>query len=204
MVRLAFDLVVWDFDGVLNRNIRAGQFAWQDRLRADFGLDPEAFNRFVFHSGRIRPVVRGEGDLLAVVAEWLASQGAQVEAEDFLRYWFQQDALPDPEVVAWCMDAPGRRVIGTNNEARRARFIEGPMGFAARVERVFASGRMGVAKPDAAFFAAIEDWSGVAPGRILLVDDLAGNVAGAHRRGWHAFHFNDETRHRLPGILGIG
>lgn len=204
MAGLTFDLVVWDFDGVLNRNIREGRFVWQDRLQADFGFDPDAFNRFVFASDPVREVVRGRRDLLDVVAEWLRTKGAATEAAEFLDYWFEQDALPDPEIGALLDACAGRKVIGTNNETRRAGYIEREMGFGARVERVFASGRMGVAKPDAEFFGAIEEWSGAAPGRMLLIDDSAANVAAAHRRGWNSFHFTDETRHRLAGILGIG
>ena len=203
MARLSFDLVVWDFDGVLNRNIRHGRFAWQDSLREDLGLDPDAFNSFVFGSERMRSIVRGQSDLREVVASWLARQASAVSVDAFLDYWFAQDALPDPEIGALLDACPRRKVIGTNNEARRAAYIEGEMGFGARVERVFASGRIEVAKPDDGFFAAIEDWAGVAPGRILLIDDGAANVAAAHRRGWNAFHFTDETRHRLAGILGI-
>jgi putative hydrolase of the HAD superfamily len=203
MTRLSFDLVVWDFDGVLNGNIRAGRFVWQDHLRRDLGLDPAAFNAFVFGSDRIGAVVRGARDLLEVAGEWLAGQRAAIGAEAFLDYWFAKDALPDPEIGALLDACPGRNVIGTNNETRRAAYIEHAMGFGARVERVFASGRMGLAKPDAGFFEAIEDWAGLAPRRILLIDDSAANVAAAHRRGWNGFHFTDETRHSLAGLLGV-
>ncbi|MCY1128368.1 HAD-IA family hydrolase [Frigidibacter sp. RF13] len=200
----AFDLVVWDFDGVLNRNIRRGSFVWQNRLRDDLGLDPRAFNSFVFGSERIRSVVQGKLDLREVVADWLHEQGAAIDTDMFLDYWFEKDALPDTETGALLDLCRGRKVIGTNNETRRAAYIEGKMGFSARVERIFASGWMGVAKPDDGFFATIEDWAGVEPGRILLIDDSSANVAAAHRLGWQAFHFTDETRHRLPGTLGIG
>ena len=40
--------------------------------------------------------------------------------------------------------------------------------------------------------------------RILLIDDNPKYIAGAHSRGWNAFHFTPATRHRLPGLLGIG
>mgnify|MGYP001222472689 CR=1 FL=1 len=204
MAGISFELVVWDFDGVLNRNIRQGSFVWQDSLRDDLGLDPAAFNRFVFGSERIRSLVRGKLDLREVVADWLSEQGAAIAADTFLEYWFAKDALPDPDTGALLDACAGRTVIGTNNEARRAAHIEDYMGFGKRVEKVFASGRMGVAKPDDGFFAAIEEWAGVAAGRILLIDDSAANIAAAHRLGWQAFHFTDETRHRLPGLLGIG
>ena len=198
-----FDLVVWDFDGVLNANIRDGRFVWADCLLEDLGVDPQAFSDFVFRSGRIRDVVRGRLDLLDVVDGWLAEQGHKIPALAFLSYWFERDAMPDAEVCGWLAAHQGRRVIGTNNEARRAGFIEDVMGFGLRVEKVFASGRMGVAKPDPEFFAAIEDWSDVSPQRILLIDDVASNVEAAIAKGWAGYHFTPETLHGLPIRLGL-
>ncbi|MEL6242022.1 MAG: HAD family hydrolase [Pseudomonadota bacterium] len=49
-----------------------------------------------------------------------------------------------------------RHVIGTNNERRRAAYIEDQMSFGSLVEQVFASGRIGHAKPDPEFFGHIE------------------------------------------------
>ncbi|MEX0287068.1 MAG: HAD family hydrolase [Paracoccaceae bacterium] len=196
-------LIVWDFDGVLNANIRDGRFVWADRLQDDLGVDPGAFSDFVFRSGRIRDVVRGRLDLRDVVAGWLSDQGHDITADAFLDYWFANDAIPDEQVTGWMMKAAGRRVIGTNNEARRAAYIEGPMGYGARVERVFASGRMGVAKPDAGFFEAIEQWSGAAPRDILLIDDSLPNIEACIERGWQGFHFSVATRNALPQRLGL-
>ena len=62
---------------------------------------------------------------------------------------------------------------------------------------------MGVRKPDPAFFARIEEWSGHAPGDHLLVDDSEKNIEAALARGWQAFHFTDATRADLPATLGI-
>ncbi len=196
-------LIVWDFDGVLNANIREGRFVWADRVEADLGIDKAAFSEFVFQSGLIREVVTGDRDLLEVVRGWLIAQGHEITAEAFLDYWFEKEALPDHEVIGWMEAHPARRVIGTNNETRRSRYIEEEMGFAARVDHLFSSGRLGVAKPDAGFFAAIERWSGLTPAQILLIDDAPANVAAATRRGWQGFHFTPRTRADLPVRLGL-
>ncbi|MEM9320740.1 MAG: HAD family hydrolase [Pseudomonadota bacterium] len=191
---MAPEVIVWDFDGVVNRNFVDGRFVWADSLGADLGLDRASLERFIFGSGRMRGIVRGVEDLRDVVAEWLHLEGSEIGADALLSYWFAQDALPDAEVLGWIKALPYRHVIGTNNEARRAAYIETEMGFASRVEKVFASGRMGVAKPDAAYFEAIETWSGVVPARILLVDDSLQNVETVQARGWQGFHFTDATR----------
>lgn len=196
-----FDLIVWDFDGVLNRNVVKGRFVWADNLQADLGIDQAALSAFVFGSGRMRGIVRGEEDLRDVVAEFL--DGHEVSPDDLLAYWFQKDALPDQDVIGWLKAHPARHVIGTNNEARRAAYIENEMGFSDLVERVFASGRLGIGKPDAAFFRHIEAWAGVIPDRILLVDDHAPNIEAVQALGWQGFHFTDETREALPQTLGL-
>lgn len=204
MTQIGFDLVVWDFDGVLNRNLPQETYVWAASVAADRGYDPVSFEEVVFASGKFADVMCGRLDLLDVVAEWLSGEGSDEEPDLFLAHWFAHEALPDDEVGGWLDQCPTRKVIGTNNEARRAAYIAGDMGFGARVDRLFASGDLGTVKPQAGFYQAIEDWSGVPARRILLIDDNATYVAGAHRRGWNAFHFTDATRHRLPGILGIG
>ena len=151
----------------------------------------------------MKAAITGRVEILDLVKEGLDAQGASVEASDFLAYWFEKDAAPDAEVIGWMQNYPARHVIGTNNETRRASFIETEMGFAAMVERVFASGRLGVAKPDQEFFEQIEDWAGVAPERILFVDDLQKNTDAASLRGWTGFHFTPATRAALPELLGI-
>ncbi|MEJ6392816.1 hypothetical protein V8J82_06075 [Gymnodinialimonas sp. 2305UL16-5] len=200
---MAPDLIVWDFDGVLNRNVVDGRFLWSEHLDTDLGLSRDSLQAFLFRSGRMLGVIRGEEDLRDVVAEWLAAEGAQISPDAMLDYWFAKDGLPDAEVLGWLEQVDTRHVIGTNNETRRVAYIEGPMGFSERVEKVFASGRLRVAKPDAGFFEAIEAWSGVAVGSILLVDDNLPNVEAAQARGWAGFHFVDETRSDLPALLGI-
>lgn len=196
-------LIVWDFDGVLNANMRGGRTFWADDMKADLGIDPRVFSHEMFTAGDFRDIVRGRRDLLPHVSDWLARHGHDVTGEDFLAYWFEKDAHPDAEVLGWLRTHPARHVIGTNNEHRRCCYIEEQMGYAAHVERVFSSGRMGAAKPDPGFFAQIERWSGLAPARILLVDDVAANIAAATARGWQGFHFTDATRRALPERLGL-
>ena len=204
MARLGFDLVVWDFDGVLNRNLPQETYVWAASLAADRGHDPVSFEEVVFGSGKFAEVMRGRLDLRDVVADWLSQEGAEDDPDAFLSHWFEHEAAADAEAGRWLDLCPVRKVIGTNNEVRRAEYIAHVMGFGARVERVFASGQLGVVKPEPGFYQAIEAWAGVPGPRILLIDDNASYIAGAHRQGWGGFHFTDATRHRLPGILGIG
>ncbi|WP_136443577.1 HAD family hydrolase [Pacificoceanicola onchidii] len=197
------DLIVWDFDGVLNANMRDGRIFWADDMKADLGIDPSVFTHDMFTAGDFKAIIRGRVDLLEHVSDWLARNDFAISGAAFLRYWFEKDAHPDAWMLGHIEAHPARHVIGTNNEHHRCAYIEDEMGYADHVERVFSSGRMGAAKPDAGFFAQIERWAGLAPSRILLVDDVAANIAAATARGWQGFHFTDQTRDGLPERLGL-
>ena len=197
------ELIAWDFDGVLNRNVVEGRFVWADNMYRDLGLDRESFQSFVFGSRRGRHVMTGTLDVHDVVSEWLVSQGSDLAATEFVQYWFESDQYPDAEVLSWIKSTSARSVMATNNERHRTKFIAQTMGFQDHMHHIFASGHLGVAKPDSAYFAAIEDWSGHSGADILLVDDLRENVEAARAKGWQAFHFTDETRGELPALLGF-
>jgi putative hydrolase of the HAD superfamily len=196
-------LVAWDFDGVLNRGFQGGYFLWQETFEADLGVSAEVFTEFMFRGDRFAEVLIGKRDLLDLLAEWIAAHDVPHAPQRVLDYWLSKDAHEDAEVAGWLGLCAVPGVIATNNERHRADFIWRRMGFSSRMKRIFASGSMGVKKPDAGFFRAIEDWSGVAPGEILLVDDAEKNIHAAAARGWQVFHFTDETRDGLPELLGI-
>ncbi len=61
--------------------------------------------------------------------------------------------------------------------------------FFREFDRAFVSGRLGMIKPDPAIYALVERETGLAPGRLLFVDDKAENVATAVARGWRAHQF---------------
>ncbi|SLN20618.1 Alpha-D-glucose-1-phosphate phosphatase YihX [Roseivivax jejudonensis] len=61
--------------------------------------------------------------------------------------------------------------------------------FLTEFDRRFISGHMGLAKPDAEIYAALEDECGLPPDRLLFVDDRADNIAAAEARGWQTHLF---------------
>ncbi|MEO9684333.1 MAG: HAD family hydrolase [Tateyamaria sp.] len=194
-------IIVWDFDGVLNANVIDGRFVWADRLQQDWGIDRAALVAHLFHRDRIGRIMRGQIDLRDELQFWLTDAGRNIDADTFLAYWFARDALPDAKVVRHLERSDATHVIGTNNEARRAAFIERDMGFGSLVRHIFASGRMGHAKPDTAYFRHIETWSGAPAHAHVLIDDTQANVTAACALGWQGFHFTNETRGGLPAFL---
>jgi putative hydrolase of the HAD superfamily len=196
-------VIAWDFDGVLNRNIVDGRFLWADTFEADLGQSLASFQQHVF-GGDFDDVITGRVDLRDRVASWTDSVGFAAGPDAVLDYWFAKDSLPDPAMLGLMRTAAQhglRQVIATNNEARRARYIEHEMGYGARVERIFASGRIGVRKPDLAYFRHISDYLQVDPACILLIDDVEENVHQAAASGWKSFLFDEDSRGRLEHYL---
>ena len=196
-------LIAWDFDGVLNKGHQGGFDAWQAEFEADLGVSAAMFTDFVFSDGKFNAVLNGERDLLDLLTDYTKTHAVPHAPETVLDYWLTKDAVVDPQVLGWLTACPIQGVIATNNEQRRADYMWEVMGFKAQMAKIFASGPLGVKKPDGRFFAAIEEWSGLAPADILLIDDAEKNIHAAGARGWQTFHFTDATRHNLPTVLGV-
>lgn len=196
-------LIAWDFDGVLNRGYQDGFHEWQRTFEADLGVSAAVFTKFIYTDANFVQVLTGQRSILDLLQDWITTHCVPHVARDVLDYWLAKDANADDQVLGW-LDAckvPG--VIATNNETHRADFIWDTMGFSHRFDHIFASGRMGVKKPDAGFFEQIEAWSGLGACDILLIDDAEKNITAAAARGWQVFHFTDATRNGLPQVLGV-
>ncbi|MFY0646500.1 HAD family hydrolase [Sulfitobacter geojensis] len=61
--------------------------------------------------------------------------------------------------------------------------------FLRQFDRDFISGHLGVIKPDAAIYAALEETSGLPPQALLFTDDRIDNINAAAQRGWQTHHF---------------
>ena len=196
-------LVAWDFDGVLNCGFEGGFDLWQQSFEADLGISAEVFTTYMFAPPRFAEVLTGHRDLLDLLADYVAAHNVPHTAGALLDYWLTKDARADPQVLRWLRACKIPSVIATNNETHRADYMWTRMEYATYMQHIFASGRMGVRKPDPAFFAQIEAWSALDPADILLIDDAEKNIAAAAARGWQVFHFTDETRNGLPEVIGV-
>jgi putative hydrolase of the HAD superfamily len=193
------DVIVFDFDGVLNRNYDGDGFVWSRALKDDHGVDVADFRAALFDA-HFADIVIGAVDLRAKLEHLLPTLGCATAAGDFIDYWFTRDLTPCAEVLGLVAEirATGRRcVIGTNNERHRTAFIWEHL-LKDRVDGIYASGLLGVAKPDAGFFHAVQTDLGCRDtARLLLVDDMPANVAAARAAGWQAIQYGDYTQHRL-------
>ena len=200
---MPIQVVAWDFDGVLNRNIVDGRLIWADNFETDIGQSRAVFQECIFRRD-LKAIMTGKEDLRDRVDDWARKVGYRDGPDALLAYWFAKDAHVDPEMLDMMdrLSAKGvRQVITTNNEARRAAYIEDEMGLGGRIEHMFASGRMGVAKPDQKYFEIVSNALGTQPCEIVLVDDSLKNVEAAKGLGWQGFHFTKETQSNLEQIL---
>ncbi|WP_057465340.1 HAD-IA family hydrolase [Pseudovibrio sp. POLY-S9] len=198
------DVIAWDFDGVLNRNIINDRFIWVQQFEEDLGISWHTFAQEMF-TDDFNEVLVGHEDLRDLLSRWADKTGYPGDLDHFLLYWFEKDAHPDFDLLALMRKLTKthvRQVIATNNGARRTRYIEEQMGYKDRVETVFASGRMGVAKPSAEFFMHVTKALKVPANRMLLIDDREENIMSALDMGWRALHFTPNTREQIIKVLG--
>ena len=196
------DVIAWDFDGVLNKNVVDHRFIWLDQMEAEKGYCSRSFMDQVI--GDFAPVMAGEECLLDRLAPWLDHVGHDGDAEDFTHYWFNLDRYPDPvmhDVLEKTASAGITNVMATNNEARRGRFVWHEMGFDQRMHRLYTAGEMRKIKPHAAFFHHITDDLKVDPSRVLFVDDLEENIETARTIGMHGHHFRRDQYDSLKSTL---
>ena len=200
------EAIVWDFDGVLNKNARNRHFFWTDRFEEDFGHCPMEFEAHVFHNGG-DALARGDIDIPEKLQAWADHVDFAHSVDDLIEYWYARDLFPDQTLLDMIteLDKHGlHQVIGTNSAPHRARWVEHDIGFGNHVSKVYASGHLGVCKPYPDFFAHIEDDLRLPGANILLIDDFAENVEGARAHGWQAHHYEWEGYEAVRQAVGIG
>lgn len=76
--------------------------------------------------------------------------------------------------------------LATNQEHRRADYLWRELELEHRFDAIHYSADIGHAKPDADFFAIVENRTGFDGSHLLFFDDQERNVLAARERGWNA------------------
>jgi putative hydrolase of the HAD superfamily len=193
--------VAFDLDGVVLPSHPS--FDWFER---EHGITRAKWQE-LFSSRAFERANVGEGDLHTLLPPFLERWGWRLGAEHFTRAWFDSCRQHDAEVAALIaqLRASGIQcVAATNQEARRARELESHAPLRRLFDRAFYSCQLGVGKPDAAYFRAIERALGLVAHELLFLDDKPLNVAGARACGWAAEVATsaDSVRSALGAHLG--
>jgi len=191
---VSFKALMVDVDGVVVR--RPDGRRWDADLMADLGVDPARLQAEFFQP-HFRAIVLGRAPIEPRLAEVLARIAPQVSAEALMAYWFEKDSHLDEALLG---DLAGLRSGGvalhlvTVQEHRRAAYLWEILGLKDRFDGLHHSAAVGHAKPDAAYFRAVESRTGLAGRDIAFIDDSPANVEAGRALGWQAFLWTGERR----------
>jgi putative hydrolase of the HAD superfamily len=189
-------VLVLDIDGVITQPAPD----WPHKLKAAFGIEVEALNRFFFEDPEFARVLAGRVDLYVALHEWLEPQGLADRLHEFVAFWLDHDCVIDREVLTladdWRARTGGKVFAASNQEHHRAAFLRDQAGLGRHVDDIVYSAALGVCKPERVFFTNAQSRMGVTVAQsILFVDDRTANVDGARMSGWRA------TLYRGPDSL---
>ena len=186
---MGIDLVLFDLDDVLvdySRVVRCRTLGERN------GRDADTVHAALFASGLEREADLGRIDPEDVAATLAATLGTPVSVADCVAA--RAAAMAPRVALRETVDALARRcrlaVLTNNGLMVRDHFATLCPPFAAHFAgHVHCSAMYGVAKPDPAVFAHCAEALGVAPSRVLSIDDKAPNAAGAIRAGMSGHHY---------------
>ncbi|MEM7753187.1 MAG: HAD-IA family hydrolase [Pseudomonadota bacterium] len=197
------DAVVWDIGNVLG--------IWDPEGYYDARLGPEGRARFFAETGI--EAVNLEIDRGAPARETLVALAAQHpdwanEIMLWIEDWATMFAAPVPGAADLFdeVQATGIAMLALSNfGAETFEIAKEIHPVLTRFDTPYVSAHYKLIKPDPAFYAALEEGSGLSGDVLLFVDDKPENIAAAKARGWkgHLFDGSAGWRARLfsEGVL---
>jgi putative hydrolase of the HAD superfamily len=216
-------VVALDVDGVLLDSERGGAGSWQVAVADRFGVDQSELDRTLFD--RWWPdVIVGRTSIEEALESVIGEEAWPVSVDALLECWFEADFWPCSDVIAaansW--SARGARLaLVTNQEHRRAAYVEARLGELLPFDRMVYSAAVGRMKSEPEFFmlatrlltapdgahsdgAHSDDAHSDGAHSIVFMDDTMENVEVARRAGWTAVHFQPSSwSERMEDALGV-
>ncbi len=190
--------IFFDVDGVLIHGYHTRperRQRWDANLLEDLGVDPAHLSADFFPGPFVQHVLIGKRPLMEALDAWLREHGYAVSPMRFVEYWLAKDSRLNHELielVARLRQAGNCRLyVATNQEHLRAMDLWLRQGFSALFDDMFYAARLGVLKPQAGFFAAIERRIGLQDEPPLLFDDSEAVIEGARAHGWDAILYDE-------------
>lgn len=189
--------VFFDVDGVLIKGIHSNPAysrRWDTDLLAETGVDPKRFTEEFIFDVFVKKVSIGQMSVIEALERYLPSLGYRGSPMAFHHHWLLRDSTLNEPLLAVVRKLRQRSdlklFIATNQEHLRATWLWSHLGLGELFEDIFYSARLGVRKPEAAFFAAVESRIGPQAEPPLLFDDSPHVIEGARRAGWEATQFD--------------
>ncbi len=172
-------------------NVGKAHFFWTQHFERDFGV-PVTLLDDLFQ-GEFMTAIQNTTELHEFINPWIQRHKLNMSVDDFLTYWLSRDAILNTDVWQWikAQKAAGHQFhIASNQPHVRMDYLwhhfnEWPTVF----DEIFTSARMGIAKPDTAFFHYARKKLNVPFNEMCLIDDSEPNVKSAKSLGMHAILF---------------
>ena len=139
-----------------------------------------------------KPAVRGDRDIIDVVATVLARYGTDADPEHVYDSVWRRIEMPEQsrELIRRLRGSGLGVHLGTNQTRQRAAYMRSELGYDELFDVSCYSAEMGVAKPEPAYFRLALERIGAPAGEVLFVDDTLPNVQAAERVGLTAVHWH--------------
>ena len=159
--------------------------------------DPrKIFSRlFDFETGMINRYEEGRVSSLQFFLSLKESFDLSLSFEDFVPLW-NDIFIENPEVAEMILSQRGRWRLGllSNTNLLHFHHILATFPIVRAFDRWILSHEVGCKKPAVEIFRRAMAWAGVAPGKILFIDDMEKNVDVALSLGIQAIHFISATQ----------
>ena len=180
--------IMVDVDGVLVHGRPADGRPWASDMEADLGVKSTDLQR-EFFTPHWDDIVTGRLGLDERLRPALARIAPDLSPEQFIAYWFENDARLDLQLLADLghQRRRGTKVyLATNQEHLRASFLIAQLGLGQHCDGIYYSAALACRKPDIEFYEKIASLSGFTPDQLLLIDDTPANVLAAKKLRWNA------------------
>lgn len=190
--------VLFDVDGVIVHGWHARpeyRRLWNQHLRDDLGIDPQAFSQAFIRQDFARTVIPGEKPLIHALDDYLGKAGYPGSPLELMSYWFSHDSQLNRPLVEAIKRVQRNTAspfyLATNQEHVRAFYLWHDLKLGHLFNDMFYAARMGAKKPQAEFFDAVQNRLPDASEKPLLFDDTPAVVEAARNYGWEAVLYAD-------------
>ncbi|HEX7368030.1 MAG TPA: HAD family hydrolase [Candidatus Saccharimonadales bacterium] len=177
--------LLFDADGVL---LYHTDKLFSERLADELGINSSEIEEFF--AGPFQDCLVGKLDIKQAIAPYAKQWGWGKTIDDLLRFWFDYEHRENAQLLERIQGYRLRGIrcyVATNNEKYRAEGTFMKINISGSFDGLFASGLLGVIKPDKAFFARVlSSLRGVNRDEVLFWDDSDKNVAAAREFGFSA------------------
>lgn len=178
--------IIFDADGMLIIGKR-----FSEHLQEKFGITTEDTSDFF--RGEFQDCLIGKKDLREELSTNLPLWGWKGTLEDFLQEWFAKEFnVFDTrfiEIFTMLKNKGIKLYLATNNEKHRTDALVGQNNFQDYFDDIFASGYVGLLKPNKDFFEHIVEKTGFTPDELMFWDDDIENIDGARNAGLRCGHY---------------